>query len=51
MDIDRLEALGAINWFFDGHALKWMTDAGIVQTMSADDVTDFQARTQLQFLF
>jgi hypothetical protein len=50
-DTDRIEALGAINWFFDGHALKWMTDAGILQTMSDDDVTDFQARTQVQFTF
>jgi phosphate-selective porin OprO/OprP len=52
---DRIEALGAINWFFAGHALKWMTDAGILQTMpdddATDDVTDFQARTQLQFTF
>jgi len=50
-DSDRIETLGAISWFFDGHAYKWMTDAGIVQTMADDDVTDFQARTQLQFLF
>jgi hypothetical protein len=51
MDINRMEALGAINWYFAGHAYKWMTDAGIVQTMADDDVTDFQARTQLQIVF
>jgi hypothetical protein len=31
-----------------------MTDAGIVQTMAGEgaaDVTDFQARTQLQLVF
>lgn len=50
-DSDRIETLGGISWFFHGHAYKWMTDAGIVQTMAGEDVTDFQARTQLQFLF
>jgi phosphate-selective porin OprO/OprP len=53
-DENRLEALGAINWYFAGHSYKWMTDAGIVQTMAGDgaeDLTDFQARTQLQIVF
>lgn len=50
MNDERIEALGAINWYFAGHAYKWMTDAGIVQT-TGTDVTDFQARTQLQFVF
>jgi hypothetical protein len=54
MDVNRMEALGAISWYFAGHSYKWMADAGIVQTMTGGgvaDTTDFQARTQLQFLF
>lgn len=47
----RMEAMGAINWFFSGHSYKWMTDFGVVQTAAAEDVTDFQARTQLQLVF
>jgi hypothetical protein len=52
MDIDRMEVLGAFNWYVAGHAYKWMTDAGIVQDLgAAGGGTDFQARTQLQIVF
>ena len=46
-----VEALGAINWYFQGHAYKWMTDAGIVHRDDDSGETDFQLRTQIQTLF
>jgi phosphate-selective porin OprO and OprP len=44
------EVLGAIDWYFSGHAFKWMTDGGLVHH-TFGDVSDWQFRTQLQFVF
>jgi hypothetical protein len=48
---DQIEALGGFNWFFQGHALKWQTDAGVIHTGSDPTVTDVQIRTQAQLIF
>lgn len=50
-DGSRRELLGAINWYFSGHAFKWMLDGGILQTVDDETETDVQVRTQLQFVF
>jgi len=48
-DEDTQEILGALNFYFAGHSLKWATDAGVIIS-SADDTTDLQIRTMLQLV-
>jgi hypothetical protein len=43
------EALGALNVHFKGHNFKLATDGGVIMN-SADDTTDLQIRTMLQFV-
>lgn len=43
------EILGAVNFYFKGHNFKLATDGGVI-TNSADDTTDLQIRTMLQFV-
>jgi phosphate-selective porin OprO/OprP len=51
-DNDTREMLGGLGFFFHGHQVKWQTDAGVVQTESADgDLNDVRVRTQLNFAF
>ena len=45
-----LEALAGFTWFWSGHALKWMTDAGILHSGAAD-ATAVQIRSQIQLYF
>jgi len=53
----QLEARGAFNWYWEGHAYKWSTDVGVVQLTGEDPITmatdkpDLQVRTMLQLTF
>jgi len=44
------EVLGAIDWYFDGHSFKWMTDGGVIHHTEGK-TSDVQVRTQLQMVF
>jgi hypothetical protein len=53
---DRMEILGAFNWYFEGHAWKWATDFGMVQDSGqpdgvADDEPTLRLRTMAQLTF
>src|SRR5262249_26809631 len=48
---NTLEVRGGFNWFFHGHALKWLTDFGIQKDTTDGAPTDFQFRTQAQIMF
>ncbi len=48
-DEKRMEALGGIDWFWQGHKAKWMLDAGVIHTTGAD-TNDIQIRTQIQLV-
>ena len=48
---NTLEARGGFNYFFFGHALKWLTDFGIQKDTTDGAATDFQFRTQGQIMF
>jgi hypothetical protein len=45
------EILGAFNWYFKGHGLKWASDAGVIMSSAGEGATDLQIRTQLQATF
>lgn len=53
-DRDQIEARVAVNLFWQGHAWKWATDAGVLQTTGEDPTTmttdkpDFVLRSMLQ---
>ena len=46
-----MEIRGGFNWYFVGHSIKWLTDAGIVKDTTDGAPTDFQVRTQAQLMF
>ncbi|HVV85252.1 MAG TPA: porin [Kofleriaceae bacterium] len=48
-DEKKREILGGLDWLFQGHKLKLMVDAGVVQTTGVD-TNDFQLRSQLQLV-
>lgn len=48
-DEHRQEILGGVNWFWQGHKLKWMIDGGVIRTTGVD-TNDLQIRTQLQLV-
>jgi hypothetical protein len=48
---NTMEIRGGFNWYFFGHSLKWLTDAGIVKDTTDGAPTDFQFRTQAQVMF
>lgn len=53
----QIEGRAAFNWYWEGHAWKWATDAGFVQLTGTDPMTmatdkpDLQFRTMLQLTF
>ncbi len=53
-DRNQIEARGAFNWYWQGHAWKWATDFGVLKTTGddpttmAEDKPDFVLRTMLQ---
>lgn len=53
-DRNQIEARIALNWFWQGHAWKWATDAGVLKTTGEDPTTmtsdkpDFVLRSMLQ---
>jgi hypothetical protein len=49
-DENDLEVLAAFNWYWQGHNMKWMTDAGILKTTGVDG-QDVQIRSQIQLVF
>ncbi len=49
-DERRVETLGGFSMYFEGHNLKWNSDAGVVHTTGVKDA-GLQVRSQLQFVF
>ncbi len=47
----EVEARGAVNVYWQGHAFKLVTDVGVVQTTATADEPDLQARSMLQLVF
>lgn len=43
------EILGALNWFWQGHKVKWMIDGGVIHATDGG-TNDLQIRTQLQLV-
>ena len=54
VDRNQIEARGAVNLYWEGHAWKWATDFGVLRTTGEDPTTmttdklDFVLRTMLQ---
>jgi hypothetical protein len=46
-DREQLEARAAFNWYWQGHAWKWSTDAGVLE----EDDIDLQVRSMAQLTF
>ncbi|MBK9035967.1 MAG: hypothetical protein IPL61_32755 [Myxococcales bacterium] len=52
-DEHKQELLGGVDWFFHGHSLKWMLDAGVIHTTAPSGgtaTTDLQVRSQIQMV-
>jgi len=53
----QIEARAAFNWYWEGHAWKWATDAGFLKLTGSDPMTmvtdklDLQVRSMLQLTF
>jgi hypothetical protein len=53
---NQIEARAGVNWYWQGHAWKWATDAGMVKTTGEDPTTmaedkpDLVVRSMLQLL-
>lgn len=48
---ELVEARGALTWFVEGHAYKWVTDAGFLQELDGADEPDLQLRSMVQLTF
>ncbi len=46
----KYEALGGVDWLWQGHKAKWMLDAGVIHTTGTTATNDLQIRTQLQLV-
>jgi hypothetical protein len=50
-DDELREILGGLNWFFQGHSLKWQLDGGVLQSTTDPKVTELVLRSQAQLVF
>jgi hypothetical protein len=50
-DESLLDMLAAFDWFMSGHNVKWMTDAGLIQSTVDSGPLALQIRTTMQLTF